>query len=140
LSRPISLSAISILTVSYGVLSLIPKIVFLLPSEQSASAWDLLRTMIASGPLPLPLWLHFSHALISSVVWIIAGIFLWQGTNWARWLMIAWGLSVIFLTASVYGFSGSTPWKCGTYLIGIYFLLKQSSREYFAERARLKDV
>jgi len=139
LSRPISLSVISVLTISYGILSLIPKIVFLLPSQQSEWASEQLRTIVASGPVPLPLWLHYSHALISSVLWIIAGIFVWKGANWSRWLMTFWGLSVLFLTASVYGFSGSFPWKCGTYMIGIYFLFKQSSRQYFAESARLKD-
>lgn len=140
LSRPHSLSAISILMVSYGVLSLIPKVVFLIPSEQSDWAWDLVETMILSGPVPLPIWLHVSHALIGSAVWIIAGIFVWKGANWARWLAVLWGLSVLLLTASAHGFSGSFPWKGGTYLLGIYFLVKKSARDYFGERMISRDA
>jgi hypothetical protein len=86
------------------------------------------------------LWLHVLHGLIGSVVWVVAGIFLWKGRNWSLWLMLFWGLTVLLLTFSVYAYSGSFLWKCGTYLILIHFLLKRSSREYFEARATSKDA
>ena len=139
-SRPFSLSAISILAVLYGTFSLIPKILFLIPSEQGEWARELMNTMSSNGPIPLPSWLHVSHGLIGSVVWVVAGIFLWKGKNWSRWLILFWGLTVLLLTLSVYGYSGSFPWKCGTFLLLLYLLLKRSSRDYFEARVTSKDA
>jgi hypothetical protein len=138
--RPFSLSAISILAVLYGALSLIPKISFLISSEQAEWARELVRTMSSSGPIPLPSWLHVLHGLIGSVVWVVAGIFLWKGRNWSRWLVLFWGLTVLLLTFSVYAYSGPFLWKFGTYLMLIYYLLKKNSREYFEARVTSKGA
>lgn len=140
MSRPFSLSAISILAVLYGALSLILKISFLISSEQAEWARELMKTMSSSGPIPFPSWLHVLHGLIGSVVWVIAGILLWKGRNWSLWLVLFWGLTVLLLTFSVYAYSGPFLWKCGTYLMLTYFLLKKSSREYFEARVTSKDA
>jgi len=128
MSRPFSVSVISVIAVLYGALTFIPKILVVLPSEQDSLGRELLNTMSAQRPIPLPLWLHLSHGLIGSGIWIVAGLFLWRGANWSRWLMVFWGLTVLFLTFSVYGFSGSFLWKFGTYLLLLYFLTKSNSR------------
>ena len=139
-SRPYSLSAISILAVVYGVLSVIPKIAFLVSAEHAEWDREFMQTLLSSGPIPLPLWLHFLHGLIGSVVWVVAGIFLWKGRNWSRWLMLFWGLTVLLLTFAVYAYSGSFLWKCGIYLLLLYILLKRNSREYFGVRTALKNA
>lgn len=135
MTRPFSLSAVSILAVLYGTLSFIPKIWFLISLEQAGWTRELMNTISSSGPIPLPSWLHVLHGLIGSVIWVVARIFLWKGKNWSRWLMLFWGLTVLLMTFSVYAYSGSFLWKCVTYLLLSYFLLKRSSREHFEVRA-----
>ena len=132
MSRPLSLTIIAILSVLYGSLSLIPKLLFVIPSEQGALAHQLLEAMSSSGVVALPSRLHVAHGIAGSFVWMIAGIYLWKGRNWSRWLMLVWGMTVLLLTLSAYGYSGPFPLKCGTYLVLLYFLFRSRSSHYFA--------
>ena len=140
MSRPFSLSVIAILAILYGAASMIPKILVLMPSEHGAFAREFLSTMSSTGMVPLPSWFHIAHGLIGSAVWLVAGVFLWRGKRWASWLMSFWGLTVMLLTLSVYGYAGPFLWKGVTYLLLLYFLLKQSSRDYFATAANTRDA
>lgn len=128
--RPLSLSVISITAIAYGLITLFPKILLIQSFAEGGWSKELVATMSSSGPVPLPPMVHVSHAVVGSMVWIMAGIFLWRGENWSRWLMVFWGATVLFLTFSVYGLAGSFLWKTGVYALLLIFLFNSGSSRF----------
>lgn len=86
----------------------------------------------------LPVEVHLAHGIMSSLVWIVAGIFMLKGNNWARLLALFWGLTVLMLTFLVAGFSLSLYMKSGTYSILLYFLTRPGCLEYFQTVERVE--
>lgn len=88
--RPLSVSIISVLLVIYGLVSLAPKIVLMSSTEVYERTVELSEAMSTGGLLEIPMALQIAHGFAASLIVVIAGVFLWRGHNWARWLAIGW--------------------------------------------------
>jgi hypothetical protein len=139
-SRPLSLSVIAVFAICYGVLTMFPKLMLAVSWGSAPLGRELLGSMSASGPIPLPPSIHVAHGLIGSIVWIVAGICLWKGRSWARWLMALWAFTALLLTYSVAGLAGPLIWKAAVYLVLLGFLFTPAASRYCDARGGGEDA
>jgi hypothetical protein len=139
-SHPLSLRIIAALAISYGALTLIPKVLHVL--SWNSESWErvFIDSMITSGPGSLPPLLHISYGLIGSIVWPVSGVDLWKGRTWSRWAMAIWAFTVIHLTYSVYGHAGPLLWKVVAYLVLVYFLFTTKASSFCHATSRRQDA
>lgn len=45
--------------------------------------------LLSKSPIPIPL--QFAVSYVNSMIFVVCGIFMLRGTNWARFLYIIWG-------------------------------------------------
>lgn len=76
--------------------------------------------------LIIPVELHLAHAFTDSIVWIVSGLFMLRGKNWARVLALFWGLGVLVLTLLVTQLSLPFYLKLATWLLMLYLLTRES--------------
>lgn len=135
--RPQSVTVISVLAIVVGLSTLAAKIFVLSSSEAYRFFVEFAETVNARALVKLPVEVHLAHGIMSSLVWIVAGIFMLKGNNWARLLALFWGSTIIMLTFLVADFSLSLYLKSGAYSILLYFLTRPGCLKYFqtVERA-----
>ena len=133
--RPLSISIIAVLFVLYGLVSLVPKaMVFLSPDIREGTA-ALTEAMTAGGVLTLPMELQLAHALAGSAVFILAGVFLWAGRNWARWLALAWMVGSLALYLLLAGPVVTFYLKIPLFLVLTYVLTARKTSAFLRGRA-----
>jgi hypothetical protein len=140
LARPHSITLIAWLAILYGVLTLGSKVFVVLSPEAFAMTRDLFVTLNKNALVRVPFEAHMAHGFISSVVLIVAGVFMLMGHNWARLLLLIWPLTVLALTFIVSGLSLSLGLKTLTYGVLVFFLLRGASGRYFQARPAVADA
>ncbi len=122
--RPIAITIIAVLTLPVKLLVLFSPDLYDTLSELMPAASD-------AGFLVIPLPLQLAHGLIGSLVWIVAGLALWKGLNWGRWLAIFWGATVLLVTLAVAGLGLSLLLKATTFAVLCFFLTNRRAAGYF---------
>lgn len=131
MSRPKSVTIISILAIIFGLYSLAVKIFVVSSTERYQQFLEFAEALNSKAIVSLPVEVHLAHGLIGSFMWIVSGIFMLKGKNWARLLALFWGFTVLVLTFFVGGFSILLYLKSAMYLILLYFLTHEKCLVYF---------
>lgn len=140
MSRPKSLTIISKLAIIFGLYSLAVKIFVLSSSETYQQFLEFAEAINSKAIVRLPVEVHLAHGLIGSLIWIVSGIFMLKGKNWARQLALLWGFTVLVLTFFVSGFSILLYLKSATYLLMLYFLTHEKCLAYFQAKMQAGDT
>jgi hypothetical protein len=130
-ARPHAITLIAWLAILYGVLTLGVKIFVVLSPEAFAMAREVFIKLNERPLVPLPFEAHMAHGFISSIVFVVAGVFMLLGHNWARLLFLIWPLTALALTVVVSGLSLSLGLKTLTYCVLAFFLLRTPCVRYF---------
>lgn len=120
--RPLSISIIAVLLVLYGLVTLVPKVVLLLSPEVYRNTADLTGAMTSGGFIRLGFAFHVVYSFLASLITVVAGVFLWRGRNWARWLALAWMALSLGLVFLLLGPVTSFYIKIPLFLVMAYFL------------------
>ena len=132
--RPLPVSIIAVMFVLYGLVSLVPKaMVFLSPEIREGTA-ALTEAMTTGGVLTLSMELQLAHALAGSMVFILAGVFLWAGRNWARWLALAWMVGSLALYLLLTGPVVTFYLKIPLFLVLTYVLTARKTSAFLRGR------
>ncbi len=132
--RPRLLAVLCLVILAFGLLSLGQKIYLVASPQAFALFKELFRELNEAAPVPLPLELHLAHAFASSLVYIVAGIFMWGGRNWARAMFLLWSLTALALTVLETGLSPVLGVKSLVYLLFLALLTLRSSNKFFRGR------
>jgi hypothetical protein len=135
LPRPLSVTIISALVIVYGLYTLALKVTLVSSPEAYAMFEQLIESYNAEAAVKLPLAFHLTYSFLGSVAFLVAGVFMLMGRNWARWLLLLWGLATLALTLALAGFSLPMYLKTATYLVFLYLLLRKNSVAYFKGEA-----
>jgi hypothetical protein len=119
-------TAIAVIAIVIGIYSLSSKLFILVSPEGLALFQSLVDEIDEGVPVRLPITFHLTHGAFGSLVWILSGYYLIQGGNWARYLALLWGLSVVALTFVSVGFSLSFWLKTATYVMMAYLLMRST--------------
>ena len=129
--RPISVTIISIISILVGVYTLAMKLLVVsIPGSYDLFV-EFAAALNAQALLPLPTEFHLAHAFTGSAVWIVSGLFMLRGKNWARLLALFWGLGVLVLTLLVVQLSLPFYLKLVSWLLMLYFLTRARCMLYF---------
>ena len=137
--RPISVTIISIVAIIVGMYTLAIKLLVVTNPDSYKVFVEFAAAMSAHAWLQLPVAFHLAHAFTGSVVWIVSGLFMLRGKNWARVLALLWGLSVLILTLLVAHFSLPFYLKLASWLLMLYFLTRERCSHYFRGTAETGD-
>jgi len=129
--RPLPVTIISIIAIIVGVYTLAMKMLVVIIPESYELFVEFAGAMNTDAWVKIPVELHLAHAFTGSVVWIVSGLFMLKGKNWARVLALFWGLSVLALTLLVVKLSLPFYLKLATWLLMLYFLIRERSTLYF---------
>jgi len=138
--RPLSVTIISIVAIILGVYTLAIKLLVILVPDSYALFVEFAAAMNTHALLKLPVEFHLAHAITGSVVWIVAGLFMLRGKNWARLLALLWGLGVLVLTLLVARLSLPFYLKLATWLLMLYLLTRERSSRYFRGAPQAQDT
>ena len=109
---------------------------FVLLDPQAYRHWrEFADTIGANASIAVPATVHMAHGLLGSCIWCVAGVFMLRAQNWARWLAIIWGLSVLILTWLTIGFALTWYTKLISYAVMLFFLCWRPAREFFLPAA-----
>ncbi|MEE4174920.1 MAG: hypothetical protein V2I57_11775 [Xanthomonadales bacterium] len=84
-------------------------------------------------------WKAWSGPMVM-LVWLVCGMFLWLGANWARWLLVG-----SLLLATMYGvFSSQTGWLLPVRLVwlavfGYFLFYREPARRWFGSQENPSD-
>jgi len=140
MSRPHSVTIIAVAAIVVGLYSLVTKIFVVISPETYRLFLDFGEAVNTQALVRLPVEVHLGHGLIGSIVWIVSGVFMLRGKNWARWLALFWGLTALLLTFIVAGFSLSFYLKSVTYLLMLYLLTRRRCLAYFQRAPQISDT
>ncbi len=129
--RPDSVTIISALVIVYGLYTLALKIYLVSSPEAYAMFEQLIVAYNAEAEVKLPLVFHLSYSFLGSIAFLVAGGFMLIGRNWARLLLLVWGLATLVLTLALAGFSLPMYLKTSTYILFLYLLMRRNSVAYF---------
>lgn len=138
--RPTSVTIISIAAIIIGVYTLAIKLLVIINPGSYALFVEFAAAMNTTAWVKLPVEFHLAHAVTGSVVWIVAGLFMLGGKNWARVLALLWGLGVLALTLLVARLSLPFYLKLATWLLMLYLLTRERSTRYFRGAAEAQDT
>lgn len=130
LPRPLSISVIAVLLVLYGLATLVAKIVLLMSPEIYQGTADLTGAMTSGGFIRLGLDLQIAYGFLASLVMVAAGVFLWRGRNWARWLALGWMALSLGFTLLLVGPVISFYLKIPLFLVVAYFLTTRKASAF----------
>ena len=130
--RPLPVTIISIAAISIGIYTLAIKLLVIGNPEAHKLFVEFTSAMNTTALVKLPVEFHLAHAFTGSIVWIISGLFMLKGKNWARLLALLWGLGVLILTLLVVQLSLPFYLKLGTWLLMLYFLTRERCTRYFS--------
>ena len=139
MSRPHSVTIIAVVAIVVGLYSLVTKVFVVISPETYRLFLDFGEAINTQAPVRLPVEVHLGHGLIGSIVWIVSGVYMLRGRNWARCLALFWGLTALLLTFIVAGFSPSFYLKSATYLLMLYLLSRQRCLTYFQRAPQVSD-
>lgn len=129
--RPHSVTVISALVIVYGLYTLALK-VYLISSPEAYGIFEkLVAAYNAEAAVKLPLAFHLAYSFLGSIAFLVSGVFMLKGRNWARLLLLLWGLATLALTLALAGLSLPLYLKTATYLVFLYLLLRKNSVAYF---------
>lgn len=113
--RPRSIVVISLLFIVLGVLTLVHAV------------WDLVNTEQRLTNLQ-----HHWMIYLSAVAAMVGGVFLIEGRNWARWLLVAWMAFHIVVGA----LNGIVPLLTHVVIFSVigFFLFRRPVSSYLASR------
>ena len=131
-SRPLSVTLVAAFVFVFGTLSLAIELFVLASPETYRMFLELADAAESEASVQLSTSFHLVHGILGSVVWIISGIFMLRGKNWARWLILAWGLTALALTSIVSRLSLWLFLKTATYLLMLFFLCRQRASSFFS--------
>ena len=129
--RPVSVTIIFALVIVYGLYTLALKVYLVSSPEAYAMFEQLIVAYDAEAEVKLPLVFHLSYSFLGSIAFLVAGVFMLMGRNWARLLLLLWGLATLVLTLALAGFSLPMYLKTSTYILFLYLLMRQNSVAYF---------
>lgn len=130
LSRPLSISVIAVLLVLYGLITLVPKIVLLVSPEIYERSAEFTGAMTSGGLIQLRFDLQIAYSFLASLILVVAGVFLWRGRNWARWLALGWMALSLGFTFLLVGPVVSFFIKIPLYLVLAYFLTTRKASAF----------
>ncbi len=133
--RPVPVTIISIIAIVIGVYTLAIKLLVVTNPDAYQVFTGFAAAMNSNAWLRLPAEFHLLHAFTGSVVWIVSGLFMLRGKNWARLLALLWGLGVLVLTLLVARFSLPFYLKLASWLLMLYFLTRAQCTRYFRDTA-----
>ena len=139
MSRPYSVTIIAVIAVIVGLYSLASKLFVVISPETYHLFLEFGEAVNAQALARLPVEVHLWHGLIGSIVWIVSGVYMLRGKNWARLLALLWGLTALLLTFIVVGFSLSFYLKSATYLLMLYLLTRRRCLAYFRGTSQSRD-
>lgn len=129
--RPAPVTIISIIAIITGVYTLAIKLLVVINPESYELFVEFAEAMNSGAWLKIPVELHLVHAFTGSIVWIVSGLFMLRGKNWARVLALFWGLGVLVLTLLVTQLSLPFYLKLATWLLMLYLLTRKRCGLYF---------
>ncbi len=129
--RPLSVAVVAVLMVIYGLASLLPKILLLTSREVRDTASDLTAAMTAGGLLSLPLGLQIAMGFVASFVLILAGVFVWRGRDWARWLVAFWMAFSLLLYVLQTGLTWLVAIKLPVFVLVLFLLFRPQATDHF---------
>jgi len=131
LPRPVSVTVISAFVIFYGLYTLALKVTLVSSPEAYAMFEQLIVAYDAEATVKLPLAFHLTYSFLGSMAFLVAGVFMLMGRNWARLLLLSWGLATLALTLALAGLSLPMYLKTSTYILFLYLLLRKNSVAYF---------
>lgn len=117
--------------IAFSLISGIAEVYVLFALETNQLLQDLLQISNKNALIQMPMSFHYAYGLVGTLAWVIAGIFMLRAENWARWLALGWGLSVLILTLVTSGMGFSFYAKSVSYLVIAYFLVNGKARTFF---------
>ena len=129
--RPLSVTIISIAAIIIGLYTLAIKLLVVIVPESYDLFVEFAAAMNTTALVKLPAEFHLAHGFIGSAVWIVAGLFMLRGKNWARVLALLWGLGVLVLTLLVARLSLPFYLKLATWLLLLYLLTREHCSRFF---------
>ena len=129
--RPVSVTIISALVIVYGLYTLALKVYLVSSPEAYAMFAKLIVAYNAEAQVKLPLAFHLTYSFLGSIAFLVAGVFMLMAKNWARLLLLFWGLATLALTLALAGLSLPMYLKTSTYILFLYLLMHKNSVAYF---------
>lgn len=134
--RPTSVTIVSLVAISVGVYTLVIKLLVVIIPDSYGLFVELTEAINTNALLKLPAEFHLAHAVTGSIVWIVSGLFMLRGKNWARVLALLWALGVLVLTLLVTRLSLPFYLKFATWLLMLYLLTSERCSLYFVARQK----
>ena len=129
--RPLSVTIISAFVIFYGLYTLALKVYLVSSPEAYAMFEKFVVAYNAEAEVKLPLAFHLTYSFLGSIAFLIAGVFMLMARNWARLLLLLWGLATLGLTLALAGLSLPMYLKTATYIVFLYLLMRKNSVAYF---------
>ena len=130
--RPIAITGVSILLIAAGAISLPLKLLTFLSPDAYRLFLEFFEILNAQALIAIPVEVQLGHAVISSVVWIGGGILMLMRRDWARWVVLVWGIAALFLHVATAGITFRFYLKAPLYLVMAYFLFNSRAAAYFS--------
>ncbi|HTW62173.1 MAG TPA: hypothetical protein VMD55_10240 [Terracidiphilus sp.] len=111
MKRPIPVTVVGVLFILVGVLS---------------TGYHVLEFRVHP-----PTWLMAVGICAVGVLAVVAGLYLLQGQNWARWLALLW--MAFHVAISVRDPMGQLVFHSALFILFAYILLGREAREYFRQ-------
>ena len=119
------------LVIVYGLYTFALK-VYLVSSPEAYGMFEkFVAAYNAEAAVKLPLAFHLAYSFLGSIAFLVAGVFMLMARNWARLLLLSWGLATLALTLVLAGLSLPLYLKTASYLGFLYLLMRQNSVAYF---------
>ncbi|MDJ0610747.1 MAG: hypothetical protein QNJ67_17360 [Kiloniellales bacterium] len=133
--RPISIAILAVLLVLYGLLNLIPLVLLLTSQEIYDSTAEVMAAMAAGGFVTVPLGAQIVIGFVASLVVVAGGAFVWQGRNWARWLVALWmAFSLVYYVLQT-GFTWIPALKLPVFFLVLFLLFRPGVAAHFRRGA-----
>lgn len=131
MKRPITLTILAWFLIIYSALTLVTKVFIVINPEAYKLAQDLSDNLNNQALIPVSFHLQLMHALIGSILIILAGIFILKGHRWSRVLLFVWMVSVLIITFLVTGLSIQFYLKTVITTLLTLLIFNSTSNSYF---------